>query len=214
MYLDRKTEDTTDLQEFADSRGIIDQRKLFDFLNGVDNQRRTKSVMKSSAQATTSCAPPTDVDMLLKSVGNAWESAKRDNPRLSYLIEIQLLNGLRISEALNIHWSRINALGQIHIRGLKGSKDRIVNTGSSAEFFISCLKNQSSPFAYFSRFYVYREYKKLGLSHQFNGRGVCSVTHLFRHLVVKLQRSSSTDYLTIQQFIGHKSINSTKIYGK
>lgn len=205
---------TQDLKQFADKNGVISTKKLFNFLSPLSDKDLVKPVKTPSAQYTNSCATPYAPGVLLSTITSAYESAKINNPRLACLIEIQLLNGLRISEALSIHHTHINDLGQINIRGLKKSHNRLINSGSSVKFFLNCKKMRESPFETFSRFYAYREYKKLGLTFQFKGQSKNSVTHLFRHYLVGMNKENKVDLSTIQSFIGHKSIKSTEHYGK
>ena len=205
---------TKELNEFANKKGVLSTKRLFDFLGRDPNERLCNSVPKPSAHTNTSCTVGTSPSELLLIINSALQSARLNNKTLATLIEIQMLNGLRITEALRIRYSQINPIGQVLIKGLKGSNDRIINTGSSSQFFINCRRTKSDPYPYFSRFYVYREYKKLGLYFRFDGREKQSVTHLFRHFVIKMNKSNDVDLSTLQSFIGHKSIKSTRVYGK
>lgn len=128
------------------------------------------------------------------------------------VIELQLHYGLRISECLNITASDISNTGHIRIRGAKGSNDRIVIPYRFASFWqneasaILPLKNV------YSRFWFYRNYKNLGLYAIFGNSKVKSVTHLFRHLNILSLKDNFNETNLTRQFIGHKSINSTKHY--
>ena len=200
------------IDQLATSR--FSDKDIFDILNSESEKIPTKSVSKPSAQSSNQCDVVSDVDALLSIVRGSLLATKSNNIPLHHFINIQFLNGLRVSELLAVRSYDINRLGQIVIKGLKGSNSRICNTGNSADFLLQCKMNNCDPFPYFSRFFVYREFKKLGLSYRFAGNEKSSVTHLMRHLVVKLQQEDIDSLELSQSFLGHKSLKSTTHYEK
>lgn len=171
-----------------------------------------KSVLKPSAQTTKLYPKPSNSNQLLLSA-NAYISKNiSNNPILCSILELQVIYGLRISEVLNIRVYDINALSHIVIRGSKGSNNRIIVPLLSKSFFVNCKMNNLDPFLHVSRFYVYREYKKLGFSFVFNGQVNASVTHLFRSLLAVELSNNNTNLEDIKDFYGHKNIDNTRIY--
>lgn len=173
---------------------------------------RTKSVHPSSAQTTTLLYESSDnVNHITFIVSKLF--ANPDAPEfLKAVVELQFLYGLRISEVLNIERSDVSASGYIRIKGLKNSNSRIVRPVSFLEFWqhsgshLLPLKNT------YSRFFLYRKYKELGLSVRYQGRSNNSVTHCFRHEVVQDLQRNFNEIDTTQKFIGHKNIKNTKRY--
>jgi site-specific recombinase XerD len=128
------------------------------------------------------------------------------------LIELLLIGGLRISEALSITIFNITGDGRIKIAGLKGSNTRIVSPMLYVSYFLYCKKVKRDPFEGRSRFYYYRLFKKLGLVKYFGEYRRSAVTHSIRHQVIADLYKNGATMQEIQQFIGHKSIKSTEHY--
>ena len=214
--MEKKQDLTGDFEnsKFAKTNGQINENRLFSYIYNKKSKDGTNSVLTPSAHTITVCKLcDSDADRL-EHVREVYKKLTRKNHVLGKVIELQLFYGLRISEVLNIHSSDINSLGQICIRGLKGSNDRIITPITNLEFYIKMRKLKIKVFQHISRFYVYREYKKMGISAQFNGNSKNSVTHMLRHLVIKNNKIEGYEMETIKQFIGHKSIKSTEHYGK
>lgn len=137
---------------------------------------------------------------------------KKISNKLYYLAIILLAGGLRISEALNIKHSDISPLGFVKISGLKGSNEKIIQAGIATEFFIKCKSIPINPFQEYNRFFVYREFKKIGLSLHINKNTKASVTHIFRHLAAQESKKIGANQETIKRQLGHKQIKSTGFY--
>jgi len=63
-----------------------------------------------------------------------------------------------------------------------------------------------------NRYYVYREYKKYGISINFDNNTNNAVTHSLRYLLLKMYDAEGIGITDIQKEIGHKSVSNTKIY--
>jgi integrase len=121
-------------------------------------------------------------------------------------------HGLRISEVLNIDYRQITPNGNVHVKGLKLSQDRIVDCFMFQLELIKLRNVRIDKSFWFSRFYYYRLFKRLGLNSIFGTNTKSSVTHLFRHEKVLELKHSGVSSGTIQRYIGHKSNKSTLRY--
>jgi site-specific recombinase XerD len=128
------------------------------------------------------------------------------------LIELLFLNGLRVSEVLQINAHNITNNGSIVIKGLKGSLNRLVTPSKYMFFWIDFKKNNLSIPAYINRFYLYRLFIKKGIFIIPSDHSKKMVTHSLRHQFVYNLLNSGQTIAEIQGFLGHKSINSTIHY--
>lgn len=128
------------------------------------------------------------------------------------IIELQFYYGIRISEALRIRHTDITDIGQILIKGMKGSNSKVVYPILYKEFWLRVKRNKTNIPESYNRFYFYRLYKKIGLSQVMGKNKNNSVTHLLRYnyLINLMQNGITVDNL--QQSIGHKSLKSTLHY--
>lgn len=192
-----------------DSR--INFKKLIDNFqkpNGI------KSVVTPSAQSSSPCA----LGSVNALPGFDYATDVLHNDRLPVVIkavvELQYRYGLRISEVLQIGQFEVAASGRILIRSKKGSDDRIVLPVDYMHFWTHEAYNLLPLISRFSRFYFYREYRKLGWFSHFGSSQVNSVTHYFRHLHGLTVTQEFNDVGITQRELGHKSINSTHYYVK
>lgn len=131
---------------------------------------------------------------------------------LRAVIELQFFHGLRISEVLNVTPLDITRNGRIRIKGLKGSYDRFVVSSNFLEFWINTGQHLLPLSNTYSRFYFYREYKKLGIGAHFGNSVNKSVTHYFRHAVALDSQNKFDNLSDTKMVLGHKSIKSTEKY--
>jgi integrase len=125
---------------------------------------------------------------------------------------LQFTYGLRISEVLGILAKNISKRGTIVIRGTKGSFDKIVDLPEFYTFFKKHKNNGTAPFYYYSRWFVYRTYKKLAINFGIKYGTLNAVTHQFRYMKARDTMSISNDMELTQRTMGHKNIKSTKHY--
>ena len=131
---------------------------------------------------------------------------------MKLLFELLIFYGLRISEALYFDHTNITNDGLIKIKGLKGSSSRILYIRHNREYLINNYL-YSLPLAnIYSRFYVYRLFKKLGIYQRFNINSHFSVTHYFRHNLVKHLKDNGYDNKTITNFMGWNSEKTILFY--
>jgi site-specific recombinase XerD len=133
---------------------------------------------------------------------------------LRVVLELQFLHGLRISEVLNITPLDITRQGRIRIKGLKGSFDRFVLSSYYKDFWLNSGISLLPLCTTYSRFYFYREYKKLSIGAYFGNSQNKSITHYFRHAVALDSQEQYESLTDTKMVLGHKSIKSTEKYVK
>jgi site-specific recombinase XerD len=128
------------------------------------------------------------------------------------IYRLQNLYGLRISEVLGVKTVHLIGANKILIKGLKGSGDRIIIIDFMSE--LRGLYCHYNGFVFFgiNRFFVYREYKKIGIGLQFENSKNAAVTHAPRHLFIRELKSGGVSTEALQGQLQHKSIKSTKHY--
>lgn len=191
---------------------IITLKSLQAHLQNDRDKRRIKSVVVSPAQSNKLLLDRMEVDN--SEFDRICSIIQNDKLPLVLraVIELQFLHGLRISEVLNITASDITRNGRIRIKGLKGSFDRFVLSSNFIEFW-TCSGIPLLPLCRcYSRFYFYREYKKLCIGARFGNSHNNSVTHWFRHAVALDSIETFHSINDTKIVLGHKNSKSTQKY--
>lgn len=128
---------------------------------------------------------------------------------LIYFLEA---SGCRISEALSLKANDITYTGAVFVRAKKGSNDRVISGGLATSYLINCKKRKQSPWDGWSRHYVYREFKKLGICVTINGAKNNKITHAFRHQLAKSIKANDMNQDVTKLALGHKNLKSTEYY--
>ena len=173
---------------------------------------RIKSVNCSTAQSASMCSTGKhEEDTFFNTVNTFFSNsdAPEDVKAITWLL---FQEGLRVSEVLNIRSQDILRNGNIVIRGLKGSNDRIVTPANYKWFWDKIQKNGIQVKECFNRYYIYRVCKKYGLSIELQNKSRKAVTHSFRHIVINELDKNEVSINAIQSHMGHKSTKSTKHY--
>lgn len=175
---------------------------------------RSKSDLNPSAQTAGLCGLgfTTEQENQLIYIGNIINDNK--NNAFGAVTELLFLYGLRISEALSVCGSDVKSDGSIRIKTLKGGSVRIVFPVVCVDFWLGFRFNRFPIVNVFSRFYFYREFKKLGLMAHFGNNDKFSTTHYLRHLKVLSMRNSGYSDIEISKFLGHNSFKSLDFYVK
>ena len=199
-------------EEHFNKNKFLNQKDLFNFLYSDKQKRRVKSVIKPPAQTTTSCYPGKQDYVYINSLLSKIDKLKMLDLKLYYIAQIQFEQGLRISEVLNLRVYDLMPSGHFYIKSAKGSNNRVYFVASVANYFITCKKNGVDPFANYNRFFVYRQYKKLGID--FYNSKTCkhSVTHAFRHIIANEIYKNVDDTETVSDFLRHKNKENYKYY--
>lgn len=191
---------------------VISLQDLQPILYGVPPKPRIDPDENPSAQSLGLLQNRQSFDNVLRTV-EAFLTRNDEAPVfLRAVVELLFLNGLRISEVRKIRGTDITATGHIRIRSSKGSWSRMAVTGIYKSYWMRQKGRATALFIDYSRFWFYRQFKRYGivLSH---GAGFNdSVTHAFRHILLKAASAENIETETLQKYIGHKSIKSTKTY--
>jgi len=198
----------------VNKKGTINTKKLFAQLHSSAKSVSVVSVPTPSTQTNKKYNADTQYSMLQDIINLQLDKIKLQDNIAYVIIKLMYDNGLRVSEVLNISYYDILPNGNILIKGLKKSNNRIIFSTEFKEFFNNCKKHFITPFNGYDRFYIYRILKSFNISIKTKNSSKNSVTHSFRHLYIHNLKSVDIDLKTIQQQVGHKSIKNTANYGK
>lgn len=196
----------------SDKKEVLTEKRLDSVLHVNRGKARIKSVSSPFAQTVIQCAPRTDTGWDYVALEARYNQLKRIDERVSVIFDLQFAGGCRISEVLNVKCTDIDDLGKVTIKGLKGGDTRIVQSSFSAKFLLKTKSLGVSPFHDLNRFYVYRTYKKLGISEFYGDNQRASVTHLPRHEVALASKLLERDETVTKRQLGQKSAKSTAHY--
>lgn len=173
---------------------------------------RINSVIRPTARIETKFADNLEIieEMNAKVEGILSKDTVPDT--LKRFIYLQSISGARVSEILNIQYTDIITPTIIRLKGLKHSSDRLIHIDRYSEYFVFCKRNMIQPFGSLNRFYVYREYKKLGFVVSFLDSNKKAVTHSFRYKYIKNLKENNVEMSLIQKEIGHKMQKTTENY--
>lgn len=187
--------------------------KILDrYLDIKVKERDTKSGVSPSAQIVTLCLPGT-AD-LAEEIGllNSLEKIKKEIPPLFYLIKFMESSACRINEVLSMKSSDITQTGLVKIKGSKKSKARIVSGGMATDYLLKCKKTNIIPWSEWSRFFVYKQFRKYGIVMQLKGRKNKSVTHAIRHQAAKEIKKAGIEQELSKQALGHSTTKANNYY--
>lgn len=175
-------------------------------------EARTKSDIKLSAQSPELCSLNKNFTSDLMRTYTQYYVREDLIPIEKAVIELLMLNGLRISEVLSIKPSDVLPNGYIRINGKKGSNDRLITSNYFRTHWQTSFISLLPLHLYYSRFYFYRLFKKIGIYGRYGSNKYNSVTHYFRHEIVLSMQKSGVDDQLISEFLGHKSSKSLLYY--
>lgn len=127
-------------------------------------------------------------------------------------IRLQFDYGLRISDMLRIDCNSINSDLSIIVNQSKGSNRLIIYPRSDIHIWQAIKKYGIRPMQYYSRYSMYRLYKKIGLSLPSEQNVNNSVTHSARKIKARQIYNDTQSVEVTAQTLGHRSRNSTMYY--
>ena len=156
-----------------------------------------------------------------REIGAILKKAKETNIRDYLILAILAYTGMRVSELCNLNVEDIDTVRRvIHIRGGKGSKDRIViiphHLSDELEQYIRKNNMLSGPL-----------FPGRGVNKRITSRTVqritkkyaemCNITknvtpHVFRHSFATNMLRRGADIRYIQRLLGHSSLSTTEVY--
>jgi integrase/recombinase XerD len=147
-------------------------------------------------------------------------SDKKQQVRDKAILEFFYVTGLRVSELSNLKKSDINWKGKwVKIIG-KGNKERIVffpeSTGKTLKNYMEINKHKESPYLFTNKSGNRISRQSLWKIVKIYGKFASIVKnikpHTIRHSFATHLLEMGLDLRTIQELLGHKSINTTTIY--
>jgi integrase len=172
----------------------------------------TTSVPTPSAQITAQCAAGCLAESWQRQLVVARDALALHGKELACLVDFLIATGCRVSEALRIKPYDITIGGRIILKGSKGSKSAQYCVPECSQYFISCKKSGREPFGSFSRFQIYRIFKKHGISHTFGENQKASVTHLPRHIMALDITATTEDKQIVSDALRHKNEKNREFY--
>ena len=173
---------------------------------------RLNTVVSSAAQTVTKFADNSEIINEMRTKVEEILSKDTVPDTLKRFIYLQSISGARVSEILNIQYTDIINSTLLRIKGLKHSNDRLIHIDRYTEYFSFCKRNMIHPFSTLNRFYIYREYKKIGFIVSFLDSNKKAVTHSFRYKYIKELKDNNVEISLIQTEIGHKTQKTTENY--
>lgn len=173
---------------------------------------RINSVVSLTAQTETKFADNLEIIEEMNAKVEEILSGNTVPETLKRFIYLQSISGARVSEILNIQYSDIITSTILKIKGLKHSDDRLLHIDKYSEYFSFCKQNMVNPFGSLNRYYIYREYKKIGFIVSFLDSNKKAVTHSFRYKYIKKLKDNNVEMSLIQKEIGHKIQKTTENY--
>lgn len=129
-----------------------------------------------------------------------------------YLVYLLLISGCRISEALKVTSNDITGNYRVHLKGSKGSNDRVIFLPQLSAGALLLSSGNYPIWQVYSRFFVYRVLKQHGIYLSKEGNQNKAVTHAFRNAyAAELQTIVGSSELK-SQALGHKSLKSKQYY--
>lgn len=193
-------------------RTILTEKKLDSILQVSRGKVKVKAVASPFAQTVIQCAGITERGWSYESLQARFKQIGQYDSKVAAIFDLQFAGGCRISEVLAISYTDIDSLGRVTIRGLKGGETRVISSSFSAQFLLRQVALKANPFVGLDRFYVYRVYKRYGVSEYYGENKRASVTHLPRHEVALASKKIARDESTTKSQLGQKSVKSTAHY--
>lgn len=133
---------------------------------------------------------------------------------LRLIIDLLLSSGCRISELLGKNGFIVRLNGIIVVEQPKNKQNIYFRSINFNSYLMQYAGKRYFGLSIYSRFQVYRIFKKMGIYAQFEGISKLSVCHLPRHLQGVLTYMSTNSLNEVQKELSHKSIKSSESYVK
>lgn len=173
---------------------------------------RFNAVTTTPAQSTKLLQPASSREMIFISMKSKIFENPLLSPLFKYAVQIMFQSGCRVSEIIRMRKSDISPSFLVHIRASKGSNNQIIPIQPWPGLGLNYDTLPDDLFANFSRHYIYRQLKQLGIYELFEAHKNNSVTHLFRHLLAKESMNYFNDKTATSKNLGHKNPDNLKYY--
>lgn len=175
---------------------------------------RSEAVSNSTAQNGTLCSVISPDELLGSQTMAKIEMLRSRSFDIYVFACLQFRNALRVSELLNCQAKDVDTLGRLKVSALKGSNDRVVDLAEFKDYVKSLAAQGVVPWSRMNRYYINREYLRVGLQLTVQGGVKRSVTHSLRHISAQLLGDKTEGLTFAQSLLGHKDKKNSEIYVK
>lgn len=127
-------------------------------------------------------------------------------------VDLMLSGGLRLSELLLSRGFFVTPLGQVLVKGRKGSADKLVTPVFLTQYWTGMRGWVANPFSFSSRWSWYRFFRAQGVVLSENGKVNKSVTHVPRKLLAHSLFNNGVELQSVADVVGHRATSSTEYY--
>lgn len=180
----------------------------------TQEQLSVKSLSKLPAQNAILCEPGVSRESALYASIIAIINDNRIPFDIRLLIDLMLSGGLRVSEVISLRGIDVRLDGKLVVFQSKNNQYVVIRSINFNAFWLAYGRGNFFRFAVYSRFSIYRIFKKLGISAEFENMSKSSVCHLPRHLVGALVYQSTNSIEEVKKELSHKNQHSSKSYIK
>jgi len=175
---------------------------------------RVKSVLTTLAPTTKLCDP--GVDHELRYYDYIVELITKSNLTidLKCLLDIMLSSGCRVSEVISNKGIEVRLDGSLVLYQSKTKKYLITKTQYHANYLKKWRGGRYLNLCQYSRFQIYRIFKKYGLEAQFEGSTYSSVTHIARKLNGALLYADTHNIDDVAKSLNHSNNKNSEFYVK
>jgi integrase len=133
---------------------------------------------------------------------------------LKCLLDVMLSSGCRVSEAISKRGIEVRLDGSIVIYQSKTKKYLVTRTQYHSDYLKKWRGRKYMSLSEYSRFQVYRIFKKYGLEAQFEGSTYSSVTHLARKINGALIYANTGNLDDVAKSLNHSNKKNSEYYVK
>lgn len=174
--------------------------------------RGTKSVSNPPAQNVKLLQTRSYEDTIRSTLRHIAQKGVNSYGVYAIGIDLMLSGGLRLSEIISAKVLFVNELGQVLVKGTKGSADKLVTPLYCVEYWNNYRGWVYNPCSMWSRWSWYRFFKKEGIVIHEDGKRNGTVTHVARKLQAHTLFNAGVEIESIADVMGHRSISSTEFY--
>ena len=184
----------------------------FDQLSSL--QRRSNDALSGPAQSPALLTPNSVEDSFLQTLQSFITNNKAYPNQFKLMAWFMYCSGARVSEVLRVRACDVNGRYRVLIRASKGSQNRVCLISPLAGIELDMMGGGQNLLFQYSRFYVYRVFRNLGLSIRKEGNVNSSVTHSARNIYASEVRALTGVTDDMSNALGHKSKKSKLYYAK
>lgn len=184
---------------------VITFRTLEKILNPQAGSGRSNSVANPKEQYPTLSMPVSRAVQDLMAITRKVNKRAEEGDIIDKFAYLQLLNGCRVSQLLQVHCSRIRENGTFSIPAAKKGKQGIGHAGLLTAWLITRAGRPRLLFDSLNRKTVWYHFKKKGYQVTLPGQRKNLVTHAMRHAAATIAQKDNLTAEQIQDMLLHRS---------